>query len=204
MSVWDYIHSLQCLDFETFQGLITENCDVVYVFNGKMNSCIGREYVTFLKKEHFENTIKCDVQKLTIEKIKTPQNCPLDSIVYSIGDDTLCQRSGIGKGEHNPGIYELHSEGIITFLNGKIIRMFYAFIKSKRSICSENPQNPENPENPQNLENPENPQNPQNLENPENPQNPQNLENPENPQNPESNQLLGLGGANAVISSVNF
>lgn len=58
MSVWDYIRSLQCMDFETFQNLVDTNCDVTYVFNGELGRCTGAEFVTRLKKGHFENTKK--------------------------------------------------------------------------------------------------------------------------------------------------
>lgn len=134
MSIWDYIKSLQCNDFETFRSLIDANCDVRYVFNGKMQRCTGSEYVNRLQKGHFENTIKSDLKRLFVEKIATPKNVPSECVVYSISDDTIYQRLGLGKDEDGPGSYEMHSDGIITFLNGKIVRMLYAFSKTKRDI----------------------------------------------------------------------
>ena len=133
MSVWDYIRSLQHMDFETFQNLVDVNCDVTYVFNGKIEHCTGSDFVQRLKKGHFENTIKCDIHKLVVEKIATPKHFSQEALVYSIGDDTIYHRLGFGKDENGPGEYDMHSEGVITFLNGKIVRMIYSFIKVKLS-----------------------------------------------------------------------
>lgn len=129
MSVFDYVRSLQCLDFVTFKNLVADNCDVTYVFNGVMGTCTGSEFVERLKKGHFENTIKCEVLRMTIEKIETPQNCPPEALVYSIGDSTIYDRLGFGRDESGPGKYDMISEGVVTFLNGKVVRMIYSFVK---------------------------------------------------------------------------
>lgn len=137
MSVWDYIRSLQCMDFETFQNLVDTNCDVTYVFNGELGRCTGAEFVTRLKKGHFENTKKCDMTRMSVEKIPPPLHGPQDVTLYSISDDTIYDRLGLGRDEDGPGKYDMRSEGLVTFQNGKVVRMMYSFVKVKCASINE-------------------------------------------------------------------
>ena len=115
MSVWDYIRSLQCLDFEAFKNIVKEDCVVKYSFNGEKFKCSGKEFVDRLKVGHFENTTKCEVINLTVDNF-------IERKEYYVCDDTLYTRQGLGKFEDGPGVYQMHSESRITFEDGKIVK----------------------------------------------------------------------------------
>lgn len=123
MSVWDYIQSLQSLDFKTFQSLIANECDVRYTFDGESFECKGDVYVERLRKGHFENSKHVDMKKVVVEQTGHFQ--------YHIYDVSVYERLGKGRNENGPGLYELCSDGIVTFENNQIVSLKYTFVKSK-------------------------------------------------------------------------
>lgn len=124
MSIWDYIRSLQCLDFEAFKGIIKEDCVVEYSFNGESFECSGEQFVDRLKEGHFENTTKCEAINFKLHRDHEIEN-------YHVCDETLYTRLGLGKYEDGPGVYYMRSEGFVTFENGKVVKLIMQFEKKK-------------------------------------------------------------------------
>lgn len=134
MSIWDYIKAYQYVDFESFCNLIDNNCDITYVFNGKIGHYNSHNFIELLKKDHFENTIKSDVCKISIEKINTSIHISKNALVYNISEDSTYQKLGRGVDEDGQGNYRVYSESVITFLDSKIIQIICSIIKTKISI----------------------------------------------------------------------
>lgn len=123
MSVWDYIKSIQEVRFDDFEKLIYEDCNVYYEFNGKSVEITGKDFVNRLKIGHFDNTTKTELISMEVAKLTDNR--------YSIIDDTIYHRLGLGRDEEGPGKYQMSSDGVITFSNGKIVEIQYTFTKRK-------------------------------------------------------------------------